>query len=106
MAHPKRILLVEASRDRKIQMIWAMESAGHVVRLEADAERALFAAKSFRPDVAVIGTLGSVGTAPSLVPLLERDHGVPVIVLGDRTSAAVSDSSLLDRLELALRDNV
>jgi DNA-binding response OmpR family regulator len=78
---PARILLVEASNERQLDLAWRLESVGYVVRVERDVARALEVAAVFRPDIAVIGGLSSRSSALAVLPQLERDHDIPVVVL-------------------------
>jgi two-component system response regulator MprA len=78
---PNRVLLVEASHDRQLDLMWRLERAGFFVRVEPDVAQALDVAALFRPDIALIGGLSSRTSALAILPQLERDHDIPVIVL-------------------------
>jgi len=51
---PRRILVVDDSRDSAQSLGYLLEHSGHVVRLAHDGEEALRAARDFQPDIAFL----------------------------------------------------
>jgi two-component system, sensor histidine kinase len=91
---PRRVLLIEDSRDARERLRMTLERAGHLVYDAADVERGLELLKTVRPDVGIIDISARVGDRGRVARRFRKarhGHKMVLVALGLPASATAAN---------------